>query len=223
MRSDLQACAAKWRASSYTRIVLTLPAGHLAGKELPLVVGLHGYGSLPEDFVGGDMQKICDELGVAVVAVSGRGVMAKNSFEWTGDVSANVAHVFSCMDAVKEHVAEKRGAGAAIGFSQGGQMALQLLALHPQRFSGAVAMSPGSRHASRLSLALADGQAMSGKTVFVSWINAEGSGMAKRCREDAALFRAAGAKAVAQEFPGSGHQWPRGYAEFFSLALQVMR
>ncbi len=223
VRKDLQECAAKWRASSYIRIVLTLPESHVAGKELPMVVGIHGYGSLPEDFVGDDIQKICDDLAIAVISVSGRGVMARNSFEWTNDISADVAHIFSCLDAVKDHVREQQGQCALIGFSQGGQMALQLLALHPQRFRGAVAMSPGSRHASRLPAILDGAQAMAGKTVFLSWISGEGSGMAKRCREDAALFRKSGAKAVAQAFPGAGHQWPRGYAEFFSLALQVMR
>ena len=225
VRKDLQACAAKWRASSYARIVLTLPEGHARGKDIPLVVGMHGYGSLPEDFCGEDIQKICDDLGVAFLSVSGRGVMARNSFEWTEDVAADIAHVFSCMDAAREHVTEQRGACAVMGFSQGGQMAMQVLAMHPQRFCGALAMSPGSRHASRLSLALANlpVQAMSDKTVFVSWITAEGAGMAQRCREDAAMFRKSGAKAIAQPFPGSGHQWPRGYAEFFSLAIQVMR
>jgi predicted esterase len=223
VRKDLQECAAKWRASSYSRIVLTLPEKHVAGKELPLVVGMHGFGSLPEDIVGDDIQKVCDDLGVAFVSVSGRGVMARNSFEWTSDFSADADHVFSSMDAVKEHVGEKRGACSVIGFSQGAQMALQLLALHPQRFCGAVAMSPGSRHASRVSEVLTGEQTMSGKTIFLSWISGEGSGMAQRCRAHAELFRKSGAKAVAQEFAGAGHEWPRGYAEFFSLALQVMR
>lgn len=225
VRKDLEACAAMWKASGYARAILTLPKNHHKGSEIRIVVGLHGYGSMPEDFVGDDFQRICDEQQVAFLAVSGRGVMTRNSFEWTSDVNADVAHIFSQMEAVKEHAKEKSGQTVVMGFSQGGQMALQLLAMHRERIRGIVAMSPGSRNPSQMRAAIADSRSekLAGKSVMISWIKGEGSRMASRCQSDAAWLRGHGANAATREFPGEDHRWPEGYEAYFLSFLKELK
>lgn len=222
VRKDLETCATLWKESRYARVILTLPKNHVKGSEIRIVVGLHGYGSLPEDFVGYDFQKICDEQQVAFLAVSGRGVMTRNSFEWTGDLNADVAHIFSQIEAVKDHAKEKSGQTVIMGFSQGGQMALQLLAMHHERIRGILAMSPGSRNPSQMREAIptAKSEKLAGKTAMISWIHGEGKGMAHRCESDAAWLQSHGAKATIREFPGEDHSWPDDYAGYFLSFLK---
>ena len=140
----LKATQAWYRTHPLDRQLLSLPAHHQLGGSLPLVIGLHGLGSDPEDFAGA-WDGLADELGVAFLSVSGTETLGPQAYRWTEDVEADTARLERAIAAVAPHVKAIDGQVFLIGFSQGAQMAVEIVAHRPSRFGGAIAMSPGLR------------------------------------------------------------------------------
>lgn len=223
LRKHISAVEAAWPQSTFTREILTLPTGYDGKKELPLVLGLHGFGSWPEDFSGADHQIIADALGVAFLSISGKTPLNRQSFMWSARYEDDWKHIEAAIKRAEKHLRIAPGQMMAMGFSQGGQLAVDICAAHPQQFLGAIVMSPGSRHGSRLSEALATASGGHARQCyFLSWISGEGEATKQRSRDSKVLLEKQGATVIIHEFPGKGHEFPRAYADYFSLALQVM-
>ncbi len=223
LRSFLEQSEAAWPQSSFSREVLTLPAGYDGQKELPLVLGLHGFGSIPEDFSGADLQKIADQLQIAFLAVSGKTALNRQSFMWSARFEEDWEHIEAAIQRSKKFLNMTPTKMMAIGFSQGGALAADLCAAFPQTFLGGIIMSPGSRHSGRLHQALAaTSSSHDHQTYFFSWIQGEGEGTKKRSRESKEILEKHNAMVCIHEFPGKGHNFPPNYADYFSITLQVM-
>lgn len=219
----LRACDQAWASSEFSREILITPTGYDGKRPIPVVLGLHGYGSWPEDFTGADHQKICDDLDVAFFSLSGTVPLGRNSFMWSQQHEDDWSRIQKALKRVENQVQVAPGKLMAVGFSMGGQLAVHLTAAYPQEMAGSLAMSPGSRYPGRLLEVLeATPQQRTGQSVFLSWISAEGAGIKARCQEQAALLEKHGVSCYVHEFPGKGHHFPRAYADYYGVALQVI-
>ena len=223
MKSFLKEAAKAWQEATFHRDVLTLPTGYDRKKEIPLILGLHGYGALPEDFSGEDHQKICDDLNVAFLSVSGSIPLGRNSFMWSAKFEDDWERILQAMKKFEPNIKVRPGNMITVGFSQGGQLAGDLCAAYPEHFRGCIVMSPGSRSSSRLGDALKFGNGhAAGQSYFFSWISGEGDGPKTRSRDNKKLLDAEGATVYLHEFPGKGHSFPNCYADYYSIAIQVI-
>jgi len=92
MHDYLTACAAWWEKNGAPRTVVTLPQGYAKGTAISALVGLHGLGSMPDDFAGGDdYQQLADRLGAAVIGASGTRCLGKRVFCWSEDPDRDLA------------------------------------------------------------------------------------------------------------------------------------
>jgi predicted esterase len=219
----LQACESQWQQSSFYRQVLTLPASYDGQSPIPLVVGLHGFGSLPEDFSGADFQRISDAQGIAFLGVSGRRALGRHAFMWTESFEKDLQHIEQAIRRCGPLLKVAPGRSVAIGFSQGGQLAAEIAAAQPNQYRGCLSMSPGSRYPSALVERLAASQASrSGQRYFFTWISGEGSGPKNRAQIWRTALEKRDAIVHEYEFPGKGHQWPRNYEDYVAITLQVL-
>jgi predicted esterase len=218
----LRACEAAWLETSFYRDVLTLPESYDGKSSIPLVIGLHGYGSLPEDFAGADFQKISDTQNIAFLAVSGRRPLGRHAFMWTESFEKDRQHVENAILRSRKHFLVAPGRLVAAGFSQGGQLAAELVAFDPQQYRGCISMSPGSRYASGLVERLQSRSSLTGQRYFFTWISGEGSGPRTRVLSWRQALEQKQALVHEYEFPGSGHEWPRNYEDYFAITLQVL-
>lgn len=142
----LRDCERYFAASPLSKTVLVLPANYQRGVPIPAVVWLHGLGSRPDDFVDEDCQDYADSLQTAFIGVSGTRGLGPKRFEWSEDFSLDSQRVERALAELSDRVTLKPGFIIAMGFSQGAQMSLQLAAHFPERYAGAIVLSPGSNN-----------------------------------------------------------------------------
>ena len=218
----LDACAAFWRKSGTRREVVTLPDGYDGNVPIPVIVGLHGLGSRPEDFAGSeDDQRLADSLGVALVGVSGTDPRGPNSFVWSEDVARDAAHVAAALERVSDRVKVRPGRVVLIGFSQGAQLAVELAARDPERYAGVIALCPGFRGESQLG-AVEPGEAHARLSCFIVSGTDESRGNRILAGKDARWLREAKALVVHHVYRGMGHTFPPGYYDNLSIWVQVI-
>jgi predicted esterase len=124
-------------------IVLILPKGYSKGPGIPVVVGLHDRGGNPKAFIGPAYQALADRLGVAFVGVSGALPRGKRSFAWSPDPAKNAARIDAALQGVADRLTVQPGRIVALGFAQGGQAAAEVAVRYPEKYAGAVVLSPG--------------------------------------------------------------------------------
>jgi predicted esterase len=134
-----------WAASGLERTTVVVPRGYTPGKPIPVVVGLHGMGSIPEDFGGDDLQDIADTLSVAFVSASGTIPSGPASFHWAESVDRDDTRLDHALKEASDRVTIAPGKVILIGFSQGAQMAAEIVAKRPEKYVGAIVMSPGTQ------------------------------------------------------------------------------
>ncbi|WP_437914323.1 hypothetical protein WME73_50505 [Sorangium sp. So ce302] len=133
-----------WGQSGIKKTLLVLPKGYRTGKPIPVVMGMHGLGSQPEDFMDESVQRAADALSVAFVSVSGTLPRGPRKFVWSESPARDRARLDEALAEVRDRVTVAPGQVILIGFSQGGQMAAEIAARDPRHYAGAVVMSPGS-------------------------------------------------------------------------------
>ena len=202
-----------------------MPKGYKPGTPIPVFVALHGYGSLPEDFTSGSPadQALADELGVAMVSISATKSEGRNRFVWKENFEEDWEHIRKGLDNVKDRVTPQAGRCIALGFSQGGQLAAEIAAAHPEFFAGAIALSPGYNGKKRLDEALkAGGDKVSSQWYFVSWIQGESKDAAATSKEAEKLLTGAKARVITHAFPGETHLFPPGHMDYFAICAKVI-
>ncbi|MEZ4315731.1 MAG: alpha/beta fold hydrolase, partial [Polyangiaceae bacterium] len=199
VRSFLRKTQRYWAKRPSNTEVVAIPRGYAAGKPIPLVVALHGLGSSPEDFAEGWMQKAADALSVAIVSVSGTEVRGPHSYAWAEDIERDRARIERAVTNLGDRVTVAPGKIVLVGFSQGAQMSAELAARFPDRYAGAIAMSPGTRRELRLK-GIAGGS-LAGHRFVVLVGEGEHPGNVERARADAEALRAAGGDAYYHAYP----------------------
>lgn len=151
MRQFIQQYNDYWTMSGVTEISLLVPAGYTPGTAIPLVIGLHGMGHRARGFIDEDMQPLADQLQMALLAVSGTVPRGPSTFVWSEDPDRDFQRVEAALAEIKDRVTIAPGKIVLYGFSQGAMVSAELAARHPDRFTGAIALSPGGHSDVRLS------------------------------------------------------------------------
>jgi predicted esterase len=145
LRTFLGEAARYWAASGLKVTRVVVPKGYTPGRPIPVVVGLHGMGSVPDAFAGEGYQDFADALSVAFVSASGTIPNGPASFHWAESVASDEARLDDALKEASDRVTIDRGKIVLIGFSQGAQMAALIAANHPEKYAGAIIMSPGTQ------------------------------------------------------------------------------
>ncbi len=123
------------------------PESKKRDESVDLLIALCGFGSNPRAF-GHEFIPVADQLGIPVVALKGRGeTRSKGIYGWHKGQNPNDLDVEGAVDRIDE-VIKARGADPQkviiVGFSQGAALALKMVADHPDKYRGALAIAGGS-------------------------------------------------------------------------------
>jgi predicted esterase len=213
MLGYIKECRTYFETAPITRTVLIVPKGYDKTKPITAIVWLHGYLSGPDDFVNAEAQRYADTLNVALIGISATKSRGPRSFMWAVDVEKDYARVRAGLAEVSDRVTVEKGKLIALGFSQGGQLAVEVAVRHPDEFAGAIAFSAGSR--SQLAgVTPAESLKQRG---FVLCVNGkENPGTVALTKNDADWLAAAGAKLIHKVYPDvAEHTFPEDFDERF--------
>lgn len=214
----LQAMNADFRTRDMLKVNTVLPQGHDPKQPIVTVVGLHGLGG-DQDFVDDGFQDLADELGVAFVGLSGTYPRGPKSFSWSEDRELDQQRVQRALESVKDKLTPKQGEILLFGFSQGGQMAFELAAAHPDLYRGALAMSPGKKDDRALTGLKASAGSKKQRFILLAGEN-EHPQTVEHARADAEWARKAGAQVKLKFYEGiSEHAFPPDFVEQFPAWL----
>ncbi len=202
LRTHLRRTQRYWGQRTIESETVVVPKGYTADKPVPVVVALHGPRRQPQNFVGEWAQKAADSLSIAIVSVSGTRPRGPRSFVWAEDAERDHARIEKALQTVRDRVTAEHGKILLMGFSQGAQMSAEIAARHPDRYAGAILLSPGTRG----DLSLADIKPGSlGQRRFVVVVGASEAPATQRAADDAERLRAAGADVYHHPYPGASH------------------
>lgn len=138
-------CDRYWEHSGVREHVLVVPSGYSPQRPVPLVIGLHGLGARAQGFVSDAFQEWADELQVAFLSVSGTIPRGPKSFVWSEEPERDARRIEETLDELRDRLLVAPGKIMLFGFSQGAMVSVEVAARNPERFAGALAMSPGGR------------------------------------------------------------------------------
>ncbi len=139
----LDACGAYWAVSGHRQTVLTIPEDYKPGTPIGVLVWMHGLGASPDEPVEG-LQESANELGMAIVGVSGTVPRGLHAFVWSEDPGRDAEQIRLALKEISDRVTVKPGQVVTFGFSQGAQMAFEVAFRFPDEFRGSIVMSPGT-------------------------------------------------------------------------------
>lgn len=208
----LTAAAQAWNQSNFRRDILLTPRGYEVGKPLPVIIILHGHRSGPESFVRerAAMQKMCDELHLAVLSISGPMVFGPHSFAWPVDLRPVYQRVEEALNSTKSKLTPDPVRLMMVGFSAGAQAAVEIAAYDPKHFLGAMGMSPGRSTGDRIVKNLKPDMLVGRRFLIINGSKEDPSFHAVGDMDTQAL-KNAGAKALHETVPNMAHQVPANY------------
>jgi predicted esterase len=201
---------------------LILPTGHDGSTPLPIAVWLHGYGATP-DFVWSNwFQHLSDSRQVAVLGVSAPLPRIGEGYDWTEDPVRDSARIDEVLQHYGEALTPAPGRIVLFGFSQGAAVAAEVAARAPERYAGAVLISPGLVGEEPR---LPRSASLSGQGYVVTVGAEEDRSNLAVAREYATTARDRGARVVHLEVPGQAdHRFPDDWQEqlpgWLDFALQ---
>ncbi|MFO0865757.1 MAG: alpha/beta fold hydrolase [Gemmataceae bacterium] len=211
----LTQCNRYFETANLAHTVLILPQDYDYDDDLPIpaVVWMHGFGSRPEDFANGNAQQYADELNVAVIGVSGTRSKGPRSFAWAEDSEKDLKRVRDALEEVSDRVAIKKGEVIAFGFSQGGQVGLEMAVRHPEEFAGAIVLSPGaSSHLAETK----NSPILAHRGYVVACGAEEHAGNVRLAADDADWLKRCNARVIHRTYPDtSAHAFPSDFEERF--------
>jgi predicted esterase len=217
IRIFLREAARYWAGSGLKQTRVVIPKGYTRGQPIPVVIGLHGMGSIPDDLAGEGLQGTADALSIAFVSASGTIPNGPSSFHWAESADSDDARLDDALKEVSDRVTIAPGKIILIGFSQGAQMAAEIAARRPEKYLGAIVMSPGTQK----DLALQDlvAKPALAQRRFVIVVGAgEHPGNVARAATDARALRGAHADVFHKAYEGmTVHSFPPD----FTSALPV--
>ena len=219
----LAACNAYWRTSGKAMVALTVPTGYRPGTPIPAAIYLHGKGANPEEVAGPLYQRLADELNLAIVGVSGTRPCGRRSFVWSEDAEADDRQIQAALGSLAGELTVQPGSLVTFGFSQGGQMAFEVAFRHPERYRGAIVMSPGTTKTVDLGgLAAAPGNRAQGFVLRCG--GQEHPGNLANTQADAWCARDVGARVDMLLYEGiSAHSLPPDFGDAFAGWVRFIR
>ncbi len=158
-------------------------------------------------------QTFADKMNVALIGISATNSRGPRSFSWAVNIDEDYKRVEAGLIEAGERVTIAKGKLIAMGFSQGGQLAVEIAVRHPDEFAGAIALSAGSR--SQLE-GLKPSEMLKKRGFVVSVNGGENPGSVKLTAHDADWLRAADAKLIHKVYPDvTTHSIPADFEERF--------
>ncbi len=112
----------------------------------PVAVWLHGYRGYAADGYGESaavMQAHADKLGAVILGFPATTNLDDDTQQWSEEPVADHAYVQHRLRGAAKSAKLDLKRVALFGFSQGAQVAAELATLHPDKYLGAILMSPG--------------------------------------------------------------------------------
>lgn len=208
----LRQSSAYWSHSDKKQTLVYLPKGFDKSKPTAVVITLHGRGSRPDHFFGAATQEMANEVKLPFICVSGTKPTGPKSFVWSDSAGENATRIDAALKEAEDRVKVAPGRVIAIGFSEGAQVALEVAARDPDRFAGAIGMSPGADfHLNQVQPA----PALKTRRFVVTIGGKEHPGNVALARQDRDWFQKAGVQVQHITFPGVGHTLPGDFDERF--------
>lgn len=139
LKEHINAAARYWQVHGAAETRVWTPPDYTPGTPIDTVVLMHGLAAEPQNSFIVMMPPLIDSH-VAVVSVSGTYARGPHAFLWAEDAVKDHARISAALASAPEKFTP--GKVALVGFSQGGLVALDLLAAYPDAYAGAVAFSP---------------------------------------------------------------------------------
>ncbi len=193
--------------------IVFLPNNKEPKKPAPLLVVLHGFGDNSDHFVNG-YRGTAAWLGAILVAPRSL-VPVGQGFEW-GTVDQAEQLVMGTLEGVLEHYNIDRNQILLSGFSQGGFMAFQLAARHPEVFRGVVPIA--GRYRPEVAELLAKAEA---PPRFYLMVGSEDDA-AESNRQGYRELEQAGVTARLKIYPNLGHKFPPDHEKELLRALKFV-
>jgi predicted esterase len=214
------ATSSSMKQNRWTAVIL--PKGYVPGKEIPVIIWLHGLGQEPADLPRESAQKAADKLNVAFVGVSGTIARGPHSFRWSEDPLRDARRITDTLTEVSKQVTPQKERLIALGFSEGAQMALEIAVRNPDDYAGAIALSPGCR--SNLRLEVSSPSPLLNKRGFVLACGAgEADFVVRQAAFDARWLKRNGARVQHLPYNGvSAHAFPPDFWEKLPSWLQFI-
>lgn len=216
LQNYLAAVADYWSASGNKAYQALVPQNHDRALPLPVLIALHGKGDTPLDFVGEIYQSLSDDLGIAIIAVSGVNPLGKNAFRWSTRAATNQLHIASFLQTIFREEKIIPGKMALYGFSQGAQVSLQMAVSEPKKWLGALAMSPGLSPVKALTLTQSRPNLKHQQFIITNGEKEHRYNL-NLAQQNISDLKAMGADVAHIVYPDKGHQFPPDFYQKFSL------
>lgn len=220
VRSYLWEVSRYWAYHGPEETLVVVPKGYVPGHPIPVVVGLHGYGATPKQFADEQWQHIADKYSIAFISASGTVSRGLSAYDWTESVEKDASRIERALTQVAGRVTPAPGQIILQGFSQGAQMAAEIAARHPDRYAGAIALSPGTRRNMGFHDVEKKPQLTERRFVVVVGAQEEPRNVAY-AKQDAETLRSYGAEVIHKESPNQAqHAFPADYETALSEWLK---
>ncbi|NOX57597.1 MAG: hypothetical protein GXP29_01900 [Planctomycetes bacterium] len=129
--------------------VIYQPTTAKKGGAKKVLVALHGFGGNPRAFVG-ELSPVADRLGIPLIALKGRGPTRQQGlYGWHKGANPrdlDVEGTAKRIDQAAKDLGFEPADIIVVGFSQGGAVALNMLADYPGKYQGALTVAAGNPH-----------------------------------------------------------------------------
>lgn len=186
------------------------PKKHDPKKPTHVLILLHGRGSAPSQFFGDFTQDLAETLGLPIVSVSGTQPTGPKRFVWSQDPKKDAERIDAALATLNDKLTIAPTGRITLGFSEGGQMAVEIAARDPEKYAGAIGMSPGADFS--LGEAKADPK-LKGKKFFVTIGTEEHPGNKSLADKDTDWLKKAGVDVELLKFKGIGHTLPEDFTD----------
>jgi hypothetical protein len=147
IRPYFDQCRKYWQTNGKPVTVLIEPKQYAKGPG-PLFVWLHGTYSPPDPRYAEQSVPIpiaVERFGRPLAGVSGPVIFGPAKFNWSEKPEQDFRRVMEALKELPGRLKSPAKSIIAIGLSQGGQVAVEIAARHPEQFAGAIAVAPGAQ------------------------------------------------------------------------------
>jgi predicted esterase len=210
VRQFLDACASYWAASGERLTDLIIPSDYAGQTPLTTLVWLPGSNSHPGVERNGpleDIRALVDREHIAIVGVSGTIPLGKAKFNWSEDPERDYGRIEAALTEIADRVKVRRDSVIAVGFSQGAQVGLEVAVRHPEVFTGAIALAPGSAEGSLLRR-VTPPPSLTAQGFVIIWGDQDDPSRVQTAEADVQWLRNSGGKVLPRDDPDLGHELP---------------
>lgn len=221
VRSYLQSSLRGWETQGQPATTLVLPQGYTKERgPIWVFAWFHDSGSNPHELIDpvdedAECRLLADRFNIAFVGISGTISRGKKAYAWADDPVRDFERVQSAVAEVSKRLAIQPAGIVALGNGQGGRIALDLAARHPETFAGAIVLSPGTPR-SRLA-EIAEPHALLAKRSFVL------GGSESETLEPSAWLEKAKARVTVEMLPAGGHAIPINFSRSFPNWFKIVQ